>query len=160
MDLTTVHASTTSYKAYWPVNFEKRQFYWEMSYPHGMTDIEICDIIELEKISLFLESTNQKYGKTMRGRRAEEDGQFNHAQKMIFLAAISGDDEDPMKWHECWVGEGTTLERFLDFMLRILDVLDTRYPGRSFCFTMDNLNVHHNPAVVYEIYYRGRHLFC
>ena len=112
--------------------------YWEMLYSHGIANIEISDIIDLDEIGFFLDSTNQKYGKAVGGIGAEEDGKFNHAQNLFILAAISGGDEDLIRWHEDWVGEGTTLEIFLDFMLQLLDNLDTRHPGRSLCFTMDN----------------------
>ena len=40
----------------------------------------------------------------------------------------------------------------------ILDDLEARYPGRSFCFTKDNLNVHKNPAVIFEIINRGHRI--
>lgn len=63
-----------------------------------------------------------------------------------------------MRWHEHWIGEGTTVERFLDFIDRILVDLALRYPGRSICFTFDNLNVHRNPAVVQEILTHGHRL--
>mmetsp|Transcript_62071 Transcript_62071/g.74686 ORF Transcript_62071/g.74686 Transcript_62071/m.74686 type:complete len:97 (-) Transcript_62071:90-380(-) len=36
-------------------------------------------------------------------------------------------------------------------MTKILDDLRARFPGRSFCFTMDNLNVHTNPMVINAI---------
>ena len=43
-------------------------------------------------------------------------------------------------------------------MERIIGDLEERYPGRSFCFTMDNLNVHKNPAVVNVILNGGHRL--
>ena len=77
---------------------------------------------------------------------------------MNFLAGICGDDANPMRWSETWVGEGTTVERFVGFIERIVNDLEERRPGHSFCFTMDNLNVHKNAAVVNMITNRGHRL--
>ena len=54
LDLTIVRVSTTLYKKYWSVNLEKRQIYWEMLHPHGMVDIKIWEIIDLDTMVLFL----------------------------------------------------------------------------------------------------------
>ena len=78
---------------------------------------------------------------------------------MNFLAGISGDNNNPMRWSECWIGEGLTIERFLGFIDRILDDLEERYPGWSFCFTMDNLNAHQNGQVLALIAHHG-HRVC
>lgn len=155
LDLTTVAASTTANAAYLPINQEKRRMYWGEAYPLGIADVDLADIIDLDEMGLFLESTNRKFGKTLRGLRADDKGAYNRGVKMNFLAAISGDGDDPMRWHVDWIGEGTTVERFLAFMEMIVGDLADRYPGRSFCFTMDNLNVHKNPAVVNAILNNG-----
>ena len=42
----------------------------------------------------------------------------------------------------------------------IMDQLDVDRPGRSFCFTMDNLNIHHSQMLLQLIEDRGhRYLF-
>ena len=158
LDLTTVATSTTANSAYLPINLEMRRVYWGEAYPFGIADVDIADVIDLDEMGLFLESTNRKFGKTLRGLRADDKGAYNHGVKMKFLAAISGDGDDPMRWHVDWIGEGTTVERFLDFVELIVGDLADRYPGRSFCFTMDNLNVHKNPAVVNVIFSGGHRL--
>ena len=158
LDLTTVRASTTCFRAYWPINMEKRRMYWTMGVPFGVVGVDISDLIDLDEMGLFLESTNRKYGKTLRGMRADHEGQYNRGIKLNFLAAISGDNDDLMRWHEIWSGEGTTVDLFVAFMVRILDDLDERHPGRSFCFTMDNLTVHRNAGVVNEVINRGHRL--
>ena len=50
------------------------------------------------------------------------------------------------------------MERLLDFVLRIVRDLAKRYPGKSFCFMVDNLNVYKNAAVVNEILNADHHL--
>ena len=93
-------------------------------------------------MAVFLESTNRKFGKVTRGSRADEEGVYNRGVRMNFLAAICGDEAIPMRWQECWVDEGTIAERYYVFMMRVLIYLAEHHPGRSFCFTEDNLNAH------------------
>ena len=158
LDLTTVAASTTANAAYLPINMEKRRMYWAEAYPNGIADVEIDDLIDIDEMGLFLESTNRKFGKTLRGLRADQKGVYNRGLKMNFLAGVCGDRVDPMRWSIDWIGEGTTVEIFLGFMTTIVDDLGERYPDRSFCFTMDNLNVHKNPAVVNLVLNAGHRL--
>ena len=120
--------------------------------------MDIVDLIDLDEMGLFLESTNRKFGKMVRGLRADNKGAYNRGVKMSFLVAVSGDVDDPMRWHVDWIGEGTTVERFLAFVERIVGNLEDRYMGRSFYFTMDNLNVHKNLAVVNVILNGGHRL--
>ena len=50
--------------------------------------------------------------------------------------------------------------RVYTFFKRIIDQLDIDHPGRSFCFTMDNLNIHHNQILLDLFTNRGhRYLF-
>jgi len=41
------------------------------------------------------------------------------------------------------------------FVHTVCEVLSERHPGRIFCFTMDNLNVHKNVLVIQEIMNHG-----
>ena len=132
--------------------------YWTMGVPCGVVGVDIWDLINFDEMGLFLESTNWKYGKTLRGIWVDHEGQYNCGVKMNFLVAVSGDNDDPMGWHELWSGEGTPVELFVEFTVRVLDGLDDRHPGRSFCFTIDNLVVHRNAGVVNEIVNRGHRL--
>lgn len=76
-------------------------------------------------------------------------------KKNNLLLAITGDEQYNQTWHEIWEGEGTTYAIFYRFIERILDQLDHDHPGRSFCFTMDNLNIHHNPQILEMIAEKG-----
>jgi len=155
LDLTTVFASTICFRAYWPINMEKRWMYWSMGEPFGVVGVNIADVLDLDEMGLFLDSTNWKYGKTVRGMRADHKGQYNCCVKINFLAAISADNDDPMRWYECWSGKGTTVKLFVAFMVQILDDLDVRHHGRLFCLTIDNLNVHRNAGVANDAVNRG-----
>jgi hypothetical protein len=46
------------------------------------------------------------------------------------------------------------------FIESIIDQLAIDWPGRTFCFTMDNLNIHHSPVLLHMIASWGhRYLF-
>ena len=65
--------------------------YWNEAYLLGIADVDIADLINLDEMEFFLESTNRKFGKTVRGLRADDKGAYNRGLKMNFLAAICGD---------------------------------------------------------------------
>ena len=71
--------------------------------------------------------------------------------------AISANDQYDMVWHDIWKQEegGTTILRVCTFPERICDQLAIDHPGRRFCFTMDNLNIHHNPIITGLLISRG-----
>jgi hypothetical protein len=151
--------STTSYKAYLPRNLNLRDMYFTCPYPLGIADVNIADLIDLDEMGLKLEHSDRSFGKTLQGDRCDAPGAFeNCLPKQNTLAGISADPYDPMRWIEIWTGEGTTVYRFVLFIRRICGDLNERHPGRSFCFTMDNLNVHKNPLVVQEILQSGHRL--
>ena len=82
--------------------------------------------------------------------------------KVTLLHAIcgeSGTEENPSRrWRNLWLDGGTTIERFLDFIEEIIQDIGPGTPERRYCFTMDNLNTHHNPAVRALIYGWGHRL--
>jgi len=53
-----------------------------------------------------------------------QEGQYNRGVQMIFLTDICGDDANTMRWSERWIGEGIPIERFLAFVMQILDDLE------------------------------------
>ena len=153
-------ASTTADLAYTPGNLRKRELYWTMPPPLGMAGVPIADIIDIDEAGFKLEHTNRKFGKTVTALRCTDEGVYNHGKKINLLLAISGDPIHNMRWHEMWLEGGTTIVRFQAFIQRILNDLATNFPGRSFVFTMDNLNVHKNPLILNAIHNAGhRYVF-
>ena len=63
-----------------------------------------------------------------------------------------------MRWQQNWIGEGTTVERFVGFIEHIINELEQRHPGQSFVFKMGIFNVHHNAGVVNLILDSGHRL--
>jgi hypothetical protein len=78
------------------------------------------------------------------------EGAYNRDRKLNLLMAISADPQLNMEWHDIWPqGEGgTTVFRYYVFLERIIAWLAEHWPGRSFCFTADNLNVHHDENII------------
>ena len=155
-------ASTTCERAYWPINIHKRQRYWTMPYPFGRADVRTQDMIDMDQCGMKIEATNPHYGKSLSWERCHFEGSYNRDKKLNVMMAVSADRNYDMEWHDCWPQEegGTNLFRLLVFFTRVMDRLDIDYPGRSFCFTMDNLNIHHNPILQNLITSRGhRYLY-
>ena len=86
------------------------------------------------------------------------EGQYNRAKKVNCMMAVSADPQYNMEWHTVWPQdeEGTTIHWVVYALFElIIDQLDIDYPGRSFCFTMDNINIHHNSMIIILITDRG-----
>jgi hypothetical protein len=151
-------ASTTADLAFLPQNMTLREYYWTEPPPLGMRGVPIADIIDIDEAGFFLEHSDRKFGKTISSMRCSQNGVYGHGEKVNLLLAICGDNVGRMRWHEQWMEGGTTIERFYGFIDHILDDLDQNHPGRSFVFTMDNLNAHKNPLVTNRILNAGHRL--
>ena len=68
-------------------------------------------------------------------------------RKLNIIMGISGNDEGD-RWYDLWEEGGTTNERFIDFIQRILNDIGPGTPERRYCFTMDNLSAHTNPTIL------------
>ena len=82
------------------------------------------------------------------------------AGSVSLLMAISGDERvgEAFSFHRCFTEGGTNLWRFFNYMQDLMDWLDINRPGRSFLFTMDNLNLHRHPVTTNLIYARGHRI--
>jgi hypothetical protein len=156
LGLTRKAASTTADLAYSPINLTKRDNYWQQPPPLGMVGVATEDIIDIDEAGFKLEHQNRRYGKTVAALRCDQPGVYGRGKKLNLLLAISGDNVNVMRWTEVWMDGGTTIERFYDFIRRILDDLaHPRFVGRTFTFTMDNLNSHKNPIILNMIHTAG-----
>ncbi len=153
--------STTCVRAYLPINLAKRQMYFSRGEPFGILNTPIQDVLDLDEMGVKVESGNRKYGKSTTFLRVDNDGAYNRDKKHNLLMCAAGDNTLVTRsWFEMWEGEGLTIFRFYNFIERIILSLAQTYPGRSFCFTMDNLNIHHNPLVLQLITESGhRYVF-
>jgi hypothetical protein len=150
-------ASTTSDCAYLPINLQKRENYWSLPYPHGIAGEETRDIIDIDECCLKLESINRKYGKVTRDRRCTKRGKFKKGEgRMSLIMGICGDGSvDDFFFHKTYTQGGTDTGRFYLFMAEFIAYLETRFPGRKFLFTMDNLNIHKVALILNLIHENG-----
>jgi len=141
--------STTSDDAYRPVNIRKRKDYWRRSYPRGINDQDTARMIDIDEARFKLESQNRIRGKVTKQKRVDARGKYKKGAGGInLLMGVSGDDQDPFEFHQMFSEGGTDLYRFYRFMEAFIDWLDVNRPGITFCFTMDNLNIHKHPMVL------------
>lgn len=76
--------------------------------------------------------------------------------KNNLLLAIVGDDAiETNSWIEIWEEGTMKFFRFCNFVCRVIISLGNDHLGCSFCFIMDNLNNHHNFAVLQMIHDAG-----
>ena len=61
---------------------------------------------------------------------------------------ISGDGDNPFEFHRMFSQGGNDLPRFFTFMKEFIEYLDVNRPNESFCFTLDNLNIHKHPIIL------------
>ncbi len=132
--------------------------YFNAAKPFGIAETPIHDMIDVNKVGIKLEHNNKKYRKTPTIICVDDDEVYDRDQKTNLLLAITGNDQYNMSWHHTWEGEGTTFAIFYQFIERIINQLGHDHPGQSFCFTMDNLNIHHNPQILEIIAERGHQI--
>ena len=85
----------------------------------------------------------------MKQRRANERGKCKKGAKGVsLLMGIYGDEQDPFEFHQMFSEGGTDLWPFYCFMEEFFEWLDVNRAGETFCFTMDNLNIHKHPIIL------------
>lgn len=121
-----------------------------MPYPFGCVGIDPRDMIDIDEAGIFPQQVNRKRGKNSVGDRVMEVGTYVRARRLNILMAISGDDDEENggeRWYETWEEGGTTIERFVGFLQRVIDEIGPGTNERRRVFTMDNLAAHRNPEV-------------
>lgn len=136
--LTRKAGSTTAYQALLARNKRKRWAYWNLPYPFGIADIRRQDLIDLDECGVELSTANRDIGKAYIGKRVKQAGLYSKTDKWNLLLAISG-DPNARRWRDIWTGEGTTGNRMILFIARILNDIGPGTPQRRYCFIMDNL---------------------
>ena len=138
LNLTFKRASTTAYKVYTPRNIMLRTLYWENDYSLGIANVQTNNMVDLNEISLYLENSNHRHGKMVRGFRTDDKGIYNRDQKMNVLARICGYCNNPIRWMKTWTDKGATSDRFVSFMRRFCTELVQCYQENYFCITMNS----------------------
>ena len=82
-------------------------------------------------------------------RRCDARGMYKKgAESLSLLHAICGDSVNPFSFPRMYSEGGTTLHRFYFYMSDLISWLNINRPGQSFCFTMDNLNIHKHQIIL------------
>ncbi len=102
------------------------------------------NMIDVDKAGFKIKNTTPSFGKTVLWIHCYLEGEYNQEKKVNFMMAISADPHYCMERHNIWPQEegGTDLFWFHVFFWRVIAQLAINQPGRSFCFTMNNLNMH------------------
>ena len=88
--------------------------------------------------------------------RCDAEGKYRKGERGTnLLCAVSGDDQVPISMHRQYSEGGTDLWRFYQFLEELIGYLATHFNGRSFLFTMDNLNIHKHPIILNLIHTSG-----
>jgi hypothetical protein len=168
LGLTRKKASKTSKMAYLTTNLLKRRCYWESAYPVGIADQQTSDMIDLDEARFKLESTDRSYAKVAREFRANVRSKYKKRDPGTnLIMAILGDGNNVYSFHRMYSRGGTDLYRFYCFMRDLIQDLAQVFPNRSFCFTMDNLNIHRHFIILdlianagHRIVYRAPYWSC
>ena len=142
-----------------PINLQLWYNCWYLPCPYGIANIPREQIIDLDEAALFVESSNRSRGKAHLCRRVREVGPYGHSEKLNILCTVCGEDALPgtasRRWVDTWTQGGTTIQRFLSFINRIIQSIGQGTPGNFCVFTMDNLNSHRNVLVQQAIHMAG-----
>jgi transposase len=83
-------ASTTSDRAYLPINMHRRHLYRNAAYPDGVFGESTQNIIDLDESKFKIEDQNRKFGKVVREKRCDATGKYVHGSNGVdLLMAIS-----------------------------------------------------------------------
>jgi hypothetical protein len=146
-------ASTDANQAFEPRYLLQRQHFWYSPYPFGIADVDCEDMIDLDECKVIIEHANRRFAKCTLSRRCRKTGLYGHGRGRILLMAICPDGRH---WYRFVDQPGTDVTLFSSFINEILADLGPWAPGRPrYCFTMDNLNVHHHAQILHAILLAG-----
>lgn len=122
--------------------------------PLGVFGISFRDIIDIDEAGKNLDDANRKYGKSPRGTRANEVGNYTRTQNLTAVLAVGGDEYKYLKIYEGGVGA----EKLNDYFVNLLADLAAQVPFRPRVLMCDNLSAHHCPAILTAVLAAGHHL--
>ena len=119
LGLSRMAESTTSVRAYLPINMHRRNLYRNAAYPDGEFGESTRNIIDLDESKFKIEDQNRKFGKVMREKQCNATGKYVHgSQGVDLLMAISEDERvgQDFSFHRCYTEGNTDLWRFYNFI--------------------------------------------
>lgn len=153
--LSRKRASSTARQALQPRVQVWRTMFWNQPEPFGIANTPASDIIDFDEAVVSTFDAVRTQGKAFLTSRARMIGPFDRDKSTRVILAICGDPNFPFRYSKIDEASGTNLLDLWVFMNGLIDQLHALAPGRSFCFVMDNLNIHHNAAILQLIVMRG-----
>ena len=134
-----------------------RYNYWHLPLPFGIADVAARDMIDIDEAVVTAEDAKRGYGKSFMFHRVRYYGPYSREGGSVrVIMAVSGDPDLGYRFADIQEERGgTTFDEFYRMIDRISLYLSVNQPGRRFVFLMDNLNVHHNPLIVFTLLLRG-----
>ncbi len=105
LDLQRKVSSTTCERVYWQMNLHKRDMFWLWNYPFKKADLNMSDMIDMDKCGLKIETSNLSSGKCVSWECCHFEGAYNQERKLNLMMAISANPNYDMDWRELWPQE-------------------------------------------------------
>ncbi len=139
---------TISKEACKPINLLKQEDYWFSNYPIGITNRNTDNIVGIDEAHYKLTSQDCKYGKSTTNKHVDSKGMYKKGASAITLnLSISESKHNQFAFAQQYDEDTTDLVQFYTYMCDFIDILAENGPGQSFCFTMDEVNIHKRPVI-------------
>ena len=163
LGLTKKVGSTEAKQASLPINLFKREQFWQMPPPFGVSGCERRRLIDVDECGIELQRTNRKYGHTYCGVRMVKPGHYSKDTKLTIILAVEPGDpalqpevqgsiQNPRRWLRILIKAGTTTLDFNQFLRYVCTNLQNHHPdgmigNHSRIFLWDNLSSHCSPII-------------
>lgn len=114
-------------------------------------------MLDLNQIGIFVETADRKEGKVYIGVRTRESGSYLKCKKFTLIICISSNNIGERR-SDRWLDGGTTNDKFIEFLRRVLNDLPPCNNQHRRCFIMDNLNTYYTPLIYQLITNTGHQL--
>ncbi len=113
LGLTRKVASTTANQALLPANLLRREQFWNMTFPIGVTDTMFEDLVDIDETGIELNVCNRNYGKASVNMRVNETGNYERTTKYTLILAVRPNGPPIWRFSK---DRGTSSENFSLFL--------------------------------------------
>lgn len=149
MQITRKKGSTVAVNQLSPSIQQRRKLFLEQPPPVGIRGVPLECLLDLDESGWSMQSSNRTYGKSYKGTRVCDVGQYSRTLHWNLLLAICGDGTTK---HGRISSVSTEISVFYDFVKELLAVLPK---DRQFVFMWDNLSSHNHPHIYNLIHSAG-----
>lgn len=134
--------SVTASQAVTDQNQQRYSDFFSLPPPYGIKGVPLDQLIDIDESPWSSQDSNRHYGKSYKGTRVREVGQYSKTTKWTMILGICGDDS--IKNVRFAPNSSTTVPIFYYFLKALIENLPK---NKSFIFLWDNLNVHMNEHI-------------